>query len=280
MKKLIGVVLIAMATLMASCTVSYAQSPNRTFMQEVAEGVYWNYSIIEKFGENPEIDTATTPEVIWSRGGMYYYSTTADIDSVSGDNAADTHDLTIQGLDADWKPITQTVTVTGLTRVPIPIPMIRVFRAWNSNSTEFLGHVYIYVNTALNAGVPIDMTQLRAEIHLDITGLSSGQTEMAVYTIPAGYVGYLYQGYTGISRGGNISTAEFVPAVRDFGGVWRTVFREAAIGQGSSQNSYQYPFPLVMPAKTDIQVTCVNVTANGTGAFAGFTILLRKIYKD
>lgn len=251
---------------------------DRSFEQLVAEGAVPGYSMVEKFGENPDIDVAGTPAVIWSYGGMYTYSDTADIDSIVGEDALDITEVTIQGLDANWALVTQTVTLNGQTRVALSTPLIRCFRMWNSGAIPFLGPVYVYVNTAIVAGVPTDGTKVRAEIHLDAsTGLSSGQTEMALFTVPDGYRGYLYNGYVGISRGGNLATAEFTPQVRTNGGVFRTIYRAAVIGQGNSHLQQPYRFPIQIPPKSDFQVVCVNVGANDTGVFAGFTIVLKKI---
>jgi len=244
-------------------------SISKDWFQAVAEGGIDGYSIVEKFGENPDIDTSTDPEDVWSHGGLYTFSTSADIDSVSSSSASDTNEITIQGLDANWDTVTQTATLNGQTRVALTTPLIRCFRAWNSNSTDWAGDVHVYVNTALSGGVPIDPTKVRAEVTI-----GSGQTEMCIYTIPAGKTGYFLGGYTAMSRVGN-NSAVFTSKLRTFGGVFRTVSRISCIGGGASNWSYRYPVGLAIPEKSDLLIRCEEVDANNTGVSGGFTILLK-----
>jgi len=84
---------------------------------KVAKGLVPGHTFVEKFGENPDVDTGTVPEDLWSHGGLYTFSTTADIDSIGSTSVADTQEITVQGLDADWDLITQSVNLNGQTRV-------------------------------------------------------------------------------------------------------------------------------------------------------------------
>ncbi len=241
----------------------------KDWFQAVAEGEIDGYSVVEKFGENPDIDTGSFPQDIWSHGGLYTFSTSADIDSVSSSSASDTTEITIQGLDANWDFHSQTATLNGQTRVVLDTPLIRCFRAYNSNSTDWVGDVHVYVDTALSGGVPIDSTKVRAEV-----SIGSGQTEMCIYTIPAGKTGYFLGGYTAMSRVGN-NSAVFTSKLRAFGGVFRTVSRISCIGSGGSNWNYRYPVGLAIPEKSDILLRCEEVDANNSGVSGGFTILLK-----
>ena len=42
------------------------------FGTEVARGLYSNYSITNRFGRNPDVDTGTAPEDVWGNGGGLY----------------------------------------------------------------------------------------------------------------------------------------------------------------------------------------------------------------
>ena len=68
---------------------------------DISMGRIPGYSVIDKFGENPEIDTGSTPEDIWELGGLYIYdaNNTAPIVSLISDNALDTQVISITGLD-------------------------------------------------------------------------------------------------------------------------------------------------------------------------------------
>ena len=238
------------------------------FNLDVAMGTITGHSIVEKFGENPDIDTGTDPEDIWSFGGIYTYSTTDDIDRLSSSSASDTEDITVVGLDTNWAEVTQVITLTGQTPVALTTDLIRVYRMYNSNGTDLVGTVYCFVDGATSSGVPNTAADVRAVITI-----GSGQTEMCIYTIPAGKTGYFYGGYVSLSRTGN-NGAVFTSRIRAFGGVFKVVSRIACVATGNSSWQYKYPFPVAIPEKTDMLLRCDEVDANGTGVSGGFTILL------
>ena len=43
----------------------------KDWFQKVAEGLVPGYSIMEKFGENPNVTTSTDPSDVWDKGGIY-----------------------------------------------------------------------------------------------------------------------------------------------------------------------------------------------------------------
>ena len=47
---------------------------NKTFAEGIALGDVIGYELIDKFGENPDVDTAAA-EDIWDYGGLYNFST-------------------------------------------------------------------------------------------------------------------------------------------------------------------------------------------------------------
>ena len=98
----------------------------------IALGQIPGYSSVNKFGENPDVDTGTGPEDVWDYGGMYTFSTSADITQISSDDNSDTQVLTVIGLNSAWAEVTQTKTLTGTTPATLDTPLIRVYRAYNS----------------------------------------------------------------------------------------------------------------------------------------------------
>ena len=243
------------------------------FLLRVSQGLEPGYSFIEKFGENPDVDTGTDPEDVWGFGGVYTYSTTADIDTVSSSSAADTQDVTIVGQTADNVEVTQTVTLNGQNKVTLGTPLYRVYRMFNMGNVDIAGIMYCYVDGAITAGVPNTDADVRAVI---IDG--NNQTEMAIYTIPAGKQGFFLGGYVAQSRGGNSAVTQFTWRLRTPGTVFRVQSRIACVGQGNSSWQYKYPIPVgPIPAGSDIVLRVEEVGANDTGAAGGFTILLEDI---
>ena len=99
---------------------------------------------------------------------------------------------------------------------------------------------------------------------------------MALYTIPAGYTGYMIDLDSTMSRAGN-NLADCTLRTRQDGGVFRVKRRWSLDGSGGDTHyKHDFTFPMELPAKTDIVVQCDYVSANGTGIAANFAILLEE----
>lgn len=247
----------------------------QSFELKVTQGLIPHHSKIDKFGENPLIDTATDPEDIWEAGGLYTYDAdgTAPIVSLISDDAADTVDIEVQGLDINGNEVLQTITLTGTTRVALDTPLWRVYRMQNVSSTSLVGVCYCYVGTG---GVPA-LANIRA-----IIDDGNNQTLMALYTVPRGKVGYLYRGEIGGSR--SVSAADIRAAYysRRFGRIFQVKKRVNVSNSGTSIYVDPRSFPDVIPALTDIRLTVEEVSANGVGVFGTLDILLvdEEVFSD
>ena len=245
---------------------------------ETARGNVPGVSSIHKFGNAPDFDTGDGVVSIWdgaNDGGInqmtYTYSTTAAIDSLSSSSGADTMDIEVQGLDASFAQVTQTITLTGQTRVALTTDLIRVFRLKNVGSTNLAGQLYCYENVATTAGVPNDLTLVRASIDN-----GNNQTLMAIYTIPAGKTGYM-DSFFASTAGGNKSSNYIIDVyARPSGQVFQLKHRNSLADAGSSHIQHKYTVPEVFAAQTDIEMR-VQITAAGVTAAsisAGFDITL------
>lgn len=249
---------------------SYNLNLGQPFELKVNQGLVPGHSVVDKFGENPNIGTATTPEDIWEGGGLYVYDATgtAPIISLISDNAADTGILIeVQGLDINGNLTVQTLTLNGTTRVALTTPLWRVFRMSNvsDSGNDLTGTCYCYIGTG---GVPA-ATDVRA-----IIDDGNNQTLMALYTVPLGYVGYLYRGELGVSRSQTSGSAQGAYYSRRVGKVFRVKKRVDLMSTGSSIFQDKRSFPDIIPALTDIRLTIESVSANSTGVFGTFDILL------
>lgn len=245
----------------------------------IAKGEVVGTTFVHKFGNAPDFDTGDGEVTVWdgAEDGTawelmnYVYSTTDDIDSLSSSSAADTQDITITGLDVNYVEVTQTITLTGQTRVALDTPLLRVYRAFNGNSVDLDGHVIIYVNTALTLGVPTDKTKIRA-----IIDPVNQQTEMAVYTVPAGKTGYVRDWYASTAGANRDSNYPVKLKARIFGAVFRMRHTTAVSDSATSAYQHKYEEPEVFPEKTDIEMTVSAAGAGVTAAAisAGFDIVL------
>lgn len=227
-------------------------------------GVY----LVDKFGENQEITTNTDPEDIWDFGGLYNFSTAALINSVSSSSASDLVTVVVEGLDVNWDVVIQEITLTGQTRVPLPTSLIRVYRAFNSNGVPLVGDVYVYENTALNLGVPVDTSKIRAQIKAILN-----QTGMIIYSVPRAKTALIMEAYITITRGGGVAAAaDATQRVAEFGKVLKAKRRISLNTQGSSNFREVYTVPFVFQEKTDILFRCdeVSATIGISGGFQAF----------
>lgn len=226
----------------------------------ISAGDVTGYAAIHKFGRNPNVGNA--PETIWMYGGkyqylafgaastLYAYSANSE-DSAAGDGA---RTITIQGLDNDFNEIEETVTVGGAATT---LEFLRVYRAFvatagSTNTNE--GDVLI--STASGGGGTV-----LADIGTIGTGTTFGlgQTQLALYTIPAGKAGYLTTWNVGLAPANNKATVILKSRELNGDGPFRTKDIVDIVGGYHTQN---YSIPLCFPAKTDIEVLASGDTSS------------------
>lgn len=166
-------------------------------------------------------------------------------DDVDGTGA---RTILIKGLDSDYLPIEETVTLTGQTVVVTTNEWLRI------NSVEVVtagsggknaGDIYVALDDTFSSGVPQTASKI---IHVIITGNS--KTLSAFYTVPSGNRMFIRS--IKVASG----TAQIVTAnvyVKGYGGVWKKL---------NSNGLYQNQVELLnsksaykLPAKTDVYIT-------------------------
>jgi hypothetical protein len=245
---------------------------------EIAKGNVAGHSSIHKFGNAPDFDTGDNAVDVWdgaNDGGSnlmsYTYSTTDDIDSLSSSNDGDTVDIEITGLDANYDLVTQTITLTGQTRVALTTDLVRVFRLKNVGGSNLAGRVYCFVNVATTLGVPDTLANVRAEINN-----GNNQTLMALYTVPNGKTGYMDQFEASIAGAKKTAEYQIDLYIRPFGQVFQLDHRTSLQDGGTSQWQHLFEMPEKLEAKTDIAIKATILTGSVTGAniSAGFDLIL------
>jgi len=224
----------------------------------VSRGLVLGAEVIHRSGYNPQVDTNTDPETVWTYGGLYPWSllANAEILSIASSNTADTMDVTVIGLDDDFLPLQATVTLNGTTPVTTGSVAFRRVNDFIVNTgAENVGQIIAYTqstNTNVVAHIPA----------------GEGQSQEAFYTIPAGKTGYLYCGDACLGTKSD-GTIKFY--VREPG----NPFRITHIAEISG-NSYRYdfPFPIRMSSGSDLEVRLDNASSNGIRVSANFDILI------
>ena len=243
----------------------------------IAQGNVVGTSVVSVFGNAPDFDSGGFATVwdgandaaSWNQP-KYVYSTIADIDRISSNNPADNQQITIIGLNGNYEEVIQNITLNGQTPVPIT-PLLRVNKAYNNDSTNVLGYIFVFVNVATTGGVPNASSNIRCIIDPE-----NQESEMAIYTIPANKTGYILKSY--IANTGNIKTTGYVARgiIREFGKVFRVNKKYSVTNEGNSFADLEFIVPLSIPEKTDLEIdvnhTVVNIT--GSNITGGFHIIL------
>ena len=215
-----------------------------------------DYSSVHKFGENTAL--ASSPETIWSPGGLYPWSalTSAQTLYVLSTSGSDTGTLEIEGLNANYELLTETVTMTGVTAVTTSTPFLRVFRCIYRGSTN-VGTITLRTVSASGTVV----AQVDAE---------EAQTLMSVYTVPAGFLGYFKSWTAGVGKNDDASLKLYV---RPFDEVFQIQDQIKVYQSTFNQN---FTVPIFINQKTDIDVRGTTTAANSS-CNVSFDLILHRI---
>jgi hypothetical protein len=234
-----------------------AQGKNEEFYLQLARGHISNHSVIHNFGYNPDIDTGTDPETVWTYGGLYPWSA-LDIEQtlyVKSSSVEDTMSVTILGLDNNGLSISETITLTGTSAVTTTKKFKRIQRAFCIGTANHEGSITMH--TVNDVGSVVG--------HIAAT---EGQTLMAIYTIPADITGYLLTGDCSVNLNKEVTIKFYI---RQPGGI----FRIAHVVELCS-GSYRYDFrvPQAISAGSDLEIRVDNANDNNCRVSANFDIIL------
>ena len=244
-------------------TTSSGSESGTPFYLEVQQGKIPGYSMVNKFGYNSSIGSGAF-ETIWETGNNYpWQSSAVTVDAVSDDTNDDVagtgaRTLRIQGLDGSYNLVEETVDMDGTTVVTTTQTFLRVFRM----SVETAG-------TSGNNVGNISVTYTGGSDVAATISPGNGQTLMCLYTIPAGYTGYLLS--IDVSSGKD-QEMDFKFIQRD-NSVANAAFQtKQFLNVRGGQTTVIFNAINVIPQKSDIYVSG-NASSNSS-ASASFDLLL------
>ena len=229
------------------------------FQMRASMGHITNGTPVFIYGHNPNIQL--TEETIWYHGGLSPYPSSAIQMTVSSDDAAATTQVVINGLDANYAPISEIVTVTGQTPVTTVRSYLRIQNAYVI-ANETLQNIYIGTGT-VTAGVP-------ATVYERIYN-SYNRTESARYTVPAWRTFYLTHGT--MSHGSDSSNA-FMTARLTFRLLGLPFQTAAVVNLNNKFIDFWFDYPLALPEKTDIEARAFCSKSQTNAVSASFEGLL------
>jgi len=158
----------------------------------------------------------------------------------------DTATITIIGLDANYAVITETLTLNGTTNVPTVNQYFRINQMFvaTGSATNPTG-----VITLSNTGGTVVYSQINTGTFNGVTS-SLGQTQMAVYTVPAGYTfyGYRYGAYSSFN-GNTANYTTYRAVTNSSAGVQKLIVQTPF----NTTYEVQRHFPFPYTEKTDLR---------------------------
>lgn len=222
------------------------------FDLQVARGQIGGHSTVNIYGYQPAVNNSYIP--LWENATAYTYPVAATTMHLVSTNAGDTATIFISGLDASYNPISETKALTGTTAVTTTKSYFRI------NSMQ------VTVGSLTNPSGVVTLKDLTDTTTYAQINAGVGRTQMAIYTVPAGYTFYLSRVDANTSLNGN--NANYMTyrnySISPTGVV--TVTQQAPFTQVYHT---QRVMPRAFTEKTDIQIQMANSAAANAAANVG-----------
>lgn len=243
---------------------------------DIAVGNLPGYSSLHKFGNNTAC--SIVEEDIWLAGGQYQFPiSTSVVQIVSGGNAADTaagtgaRSIQIEGLGTDWRMASARLDTAGASASLVStVAFIRVNRAFVVD----IGTYSSIIASAANVGLITVISTATGNTVVAI-GAAKGQSQMGIYTIPAGKTGYLVSTQFNVSA--TISTTVSLYKRENADDVVSPFSSKRLLVQNDELRGVddrELIVPVKLSAKTDIWATCLAVSGT-PAATVEFDIIMK-----
>jgi hypothetical protein len=163
--------------------------------------------------------------------------------------------ILVTGLDSNYLPISETVTLDGTdsrTAVATTKQYLRVITIERNNGTVNEGDITASITNGSGTVV-------------SVIPAGFGRSHVGIYTVPAGYTAYLVKG--SLSSSAAVTIGFYI---RPFGKAFKV--QHIAVADNTQYN-YDFPLPLPFPEKTDMDVR--GITASGKCAVNWDMILVK-----
>lgn len=257
-----------MSTIISSVTRGGAYEP---FELQVSRGQIQGHRNVTVFGFNPDVDQ--TQVSVWPLQSLITFPASALQMTVSSSSASDTsagtgaRTVVVQGLDASYNEVTETVVMNGQTAVTMTASLLRVnyaYVATAGSGNSAAGNIYIGTGT-VTSGVPATV--------YDIIKLDYNNTTTGSYTIPAGYTGYLTQGLFSAGQASGSTQVEGRLLTRGTNNI-RMTAAVTTINNGVA--NYVFEYPVAIPEKTTVEATAIGSSNNNACSSLFILVLIKE----
>lgn len=242
-------------TITGSVTTIGGSAQGKLWTMQIAQGLIAGHTTEQVSGYNP---STSAGDAVWSAASAYPWSSLVTAQTLylksSTNNATDrSMPILIDGLDANYDTQTEVVTLNAAdsrTAVTSTKQFLRIHSITCNGTDTNVGDI----TTHVTSGTGTIVSKLLS---------GRGRAQAGVYTVPAGYTGYLFN--VDVS-----STSATVVNILDrkFGKAFMVV--HVAIVDNSTY-IYEFPFPLTLPEKTDLYAV---IEAGGGKTAVNYEILL------
>ena len=227
-----------------SVTVQGAYEP---FDLQVARGQIMGHSTQNVYGYQTAVATTFIP--VWENATAYTYPVAATKMNLASSDAADTATIQINGLDANYNQISESIVLIGTTPVQTTKSYLRI------------NGMFVTAGSATNPAGVVTLKDLTNTTIYSQINAGVGRTQAAIFTVPAGYTYYLSRIDIYTSLNGNNFATYQNKTISSTGVVQLTQQAPFAISYNA-----QRVMPRPFAEKTDIQLMAkVN---SSTGAIA------------
>lgn len=239
------------------------------FLQAIGFGAIPGYRRVAALGNNPDVDTATVPEDVWSGGGVFPWMTGATslemVSTSAADSAAGTGARTVlwQQLDTGYTEFSQSVTLNGLTPVALPRQAFRINAGFMTSAGS----------GKTNAG-NIILRDAGGGTTRAIIPAGYGITRQAIFTVPAGFTLSVNSQVISINRA--IGVTRYVTVanyIQSPSGFYRLPL-ELSVGDMQPYRHDGLP-GIILAEKTDYALRCTAVSSDSTDVTAAFLGVLK-----
>lgn len=226
------------------------------FQLQVSRNQITGHSPQNIFGYGTTPATASLFRTVWENMATteYVFPPSAITMNLVSANNADTATITIVGLDANYNQITENLVLNGTTNVPTVNQYFRINSMFVStgSATNPAG-----VITLSNTGGTVIYAQINTGVFNGTTS-SLGSSQMAVYTVPAGYTfyGWRYAAYSSFN-GNTANYTTYRAIVNTPSGVQKLIVQTPY----NTAYSIQREFPFPYTAGTDLRFQIASSAA-------------------
>jgi len=238
------------------------------FYFDVAAGDVRSHSSVNKFGSNPDVDSAAV-EDIWDGGGTWVAPTVAQVHAITSTSVTDAitgtgaRTMQVYGLDSAGVLINETVTLSGGNSI--------------STTNSYLMIHRLVVRTAGAGGANAGIIRATAGTDRTVTAqinAGNNQTLMAIYQIPADNDGCMLNFYASLLKAvGATATVNVIIKAKPENEVYQAKHKLGIIKDGSSAIEHKFFVPNCFEPLTIIKMTA-DSNVDNVDMSAGFDMVL------